>query len=47
MLKGAGKTTIISMLTGLYKSDNGDAWVGGYSINKQIDKVHLLIRVLP
>jgi len=42
---GAGKTTIISILTGLYAPDKGDAWVAGVSIKEEIEKVHLTIGV--
>lgn len=30
---GAGKTTLISQLSGLYPTTNGNAWIGGFSIN--------------
>ena len=36
---GAGKTTAIFMLTGLYSSTEGDAVVYGNSINQNIDLV--------
>ena len=42
---GAGKTTIISILTGLYAPDQGNAWVAGASIKEEIEKVHLTIGV--
>jgi len=29
---GAGKTTLINMLTGLFKQSSGEAWVGGFSL---------------
>lgn len=38
---GAGKTTLLSMITGIFSSTSGTAFVGGYSITDQIDKVHL------
>ena len=44
---GAGKTTFFSLLTGLYEPTSGDAWVGGYSIKKDIDKVQELIGYCP
>lgn len=44
---GAGKTTTINMLTGLFPPTSGDAKVGGFSITKEIDKVHLVIGVCP
>src|SRR5688572_5669025 len=36
---GAGKTTIINILTTLIKADGGDAAVGGYDIAKYPDKI--------
>jgi len=42
---GAGKTTIISMLTGLYAPDQGNACVAGSWIKGEIEEVHLKIGV--
>ena len=36
---GAGKTTAIYMLTGVLSPTNGDAYVNGFSITKDIDEV--------
>eukprot|EP01125_Pyxidicula_operculata_P020322 TRINITY_DN749_c1_g1_i2.p1 TRINITY_DN749_c1_g1~~TRINITY_DN749_c1_g1_i2.p1 ORF type:complete len:1080 (-),score=261.04 TRINITY_DN749_c1_g1_i2:788-4027(-) len=44
---GAGKTTTISMLTGLFPPTSGTAYVGGYDITSEIDKVHLVLGVCP
>ena len=44
---GAGKTSLIAMLTGLYPPDGGSAWIGGYSILTDIDKVHTQMGVCP
>ena len=33
---GAGKTTLISQLTGLYAPTMGNAWIGGFSVMKQL-----------
>lgn len=46
-VNGAGKTTIIKMLTCLTKPTTGDAFVGGYSVIKQSDQVKQLIGVSP
>ena len=42
---GAGKTTIISMLTGLYSPDTGNACVAGSWIKGEIEDVQLKIGV--
>lgn len=49
---GSGKTTILSMLTGIFppdgnNSNSGDAWVAGHSVRRNIDAVHLSLGVCP
>ena len=46
-VNGAGKTTIIKMLSCLTKPTGGDAVVGGYSITKEPEQVKRLIGVSP
>jgi len=44
---GAGKTTTISMLTGLFMPTDGVAYVGGYDIRTEMDKIHQVIGICP
>ena len=46
-VNGAGKTTVIKMLSCLARPTSGDAIVGGYSIVKEPEKVKQLIGVSP
>ena len=46
-VNGAGKTTTIKMLSCLTKPTEGDAFVGGYSVTKESEKVKSLIGVSP
>lgn len=46
-VNGAGKTTVIKMLSCLTKPTDGDAIVGGYSITKESKQVKRLIGVSP
>ncbi len=46
-VNGAGKTTTIKMLTCITKPSDGDAYVGGFSVTGQPDKVKRLIGVSP
>ena len=44
---GAGKTTTINILCGLINQTEGDAFVGGYDIKKNLGKIKELIGVCP
>ncbi len=44
---GAGKTTIINILCGLINQTEGDAFVGGYDVKKDLSKIKELIGVCP
>jgi ABC-type multidrug transport system ATPase subunit len=44
---GAGKTTFFSLLTGIYEPTSGNAYVGGFSIRENINKVQELIGYCP
>ena len=46
-VNGAGKTTVMKLLTCLAQPTEGDAMVGGYSILKEPDQVKRLIGVSP
>ena len=46
-VNGAGKTTMIKMLTGLTRPTSGDAVVGGFSILRDTGSVKTLIGVSP
>lgn len=46
-VNGAGKTTTIKMLTCLTMPTSGDAYIGGYSISKQANRVKQFIGVSP
>ena len=46
-VNGAGKTTTIKMLTCLTRPTDGEAFVGGYSVTKEPERVKRLIGVSP
>ena len=46
-VNGAGKTTVIKMLSCLTKPTAGDAFVAGYSIIKDVERIKELIGVSP
>ena len=46
-VNGAGKTTTIKMLSCLTRPTGGDAFVGGYSVTKEPERVKMLIGVSP
>ena len=46
-INGAGKTTLIKMLSCLTKPTEGEAYVGGFSISKDSDRIKRIIGVSP
>ena len=46
-VNGAGKTTVVKMLSCLAKPAGGQAFVGGYSITKESEQVKRIIGVSP
>lgn len=46
-LNGAGKTTVIKMLTGITKPSSGDARILGHSISNELPAIRKLIAVSP
>ncbi len=44
-VNGAGKTTLINILSGLIIPDSGEAFIEGYSINKEINDIQKIINV--
>jgi ABC-2 type transport system ATP-binding protein len=44
---GAGKTTMIRILCGLLKPTDGEVYVGGYSLMKDMHEIRKLIGVVP
>lgn len=46
-VNGAGKTTVIKMLSCVTKPSGGEAWVGGYHITKEPEQIKARIGVSP
>lgn len=44
---GAGKTTTINILTGLFSPTSGNAKIFGYTITEEIDKIQKIMGVCP
>ena len=46
-VSGAGKTTTISMLTGMYAPSRGDAWINGMSVKTEMHKIRQNMGICP
>ena len=44
---GAGKTSTLSVLTGLYRPTSGDVYVFGYSISRATRRVYQMLGICP
>ncbi len=44
---GAGKTTLISILTGLYESSSGEATIAGFNVKTESADVYKCIGICP
>lgn len=47
LITGAGKTTLISVLTGLYEPTSGTARIAGYDLATEINAIHHHLGVCP
>lgn len=43
----SGKTTLISMISGVFPPTNGNSWVGKYNVQNETDLTHLLTGLCP
>lgn len=46
-ISGAGKTTLIHMLIGLFPPSNGDAYVSGKNLTSELNQIHTLMGICP
>jgi len=43
----SGKSSLMSILTGLYRPNSGKAWINGYSISNELHKIYAITSVCP
>lgn len=47
IISGAGKTTLIHMLIGLFKPSSGTAFIRGFNLEDEIESIHTFMGICP